>query len=135
MVAFGLFDTVCAGLPRVRWAPHEYAGRTICLVDRIGRRSGKVITIPLMYVPDDDAFYRVAAQGVAEQHPVWYYNLIESRTVTFQVQGRKGVMGVEMVSTEARPRVWDRCVECDPGYALYQARTERKMPVLICASP
>ena len=56
MVAFGLYDTVCAGLPRVRWAPHEYAGRTICLVDRIGRRSGKAITIPLMYVPDDDAF-------------------------------------------------------------------------------
>lgn len=82
MAAFGLFDTVCAGLPRVRWAPHEYAGRTICLVDRIGRRSGKAITIPLMYVPDDDAVYRVAAQGGAEQHPVWYYNLIESRTVT-----------------------------------------------------
>jgi hypothetical protein len=45
MVAFGLYDTVCAGLPRVRWAPHEYAGRTICLADRIGRRSGKAITI------------------------------------------------------------------------------------------
>ncbi|HAB46541.1 MAG TPA: hypothetical protein DCL32_06525 [Gammaproteobacteria bacterium] len=45
------------------------------------------------------------------------------------------MLGVETVSTEAGPRVWDRCVECYPGYALYQARTERKMPVLICASP
>ena len=43
----GLFDTVCAGLPRVRWALHEIrvAGRPICLVDGIGRRSGKAIMI------------------------------------------------------------------------------------------
>ena len=114
---------------------HQMKGRPICLVDMIGRRSGKRITVPLMYVPDGDEVYLVASQGGAAQHPVWYYNLIESRAVTLQVQGRKRVMRVETVSTEARPRVWDRCVECYPDYALYQARTERKIPVFVCSSP
>ena len=129
MVAFGLYDTVCAGLPRVRWAPHEYAGRTICLADRIGRRSGKAITIPLMYVPDDDAVYRVAAQGGAEQHPVWYYNLIESRTVTLQVQGRKRVMGVETVSTEG-----GRAFGIDASSTIQAMRSIRLEPREKCLS-
>ena len=64
---------------------HQMKGRPICLVDMIGRRSGKRITVPLMYVPDGDEVYLVASQGGAAQHPVWYYNLIESRAVTLQV--------------------------------------------------
>ena len=110
------------------------AGRPICLVDMIGRRSGKPVTIPLVYVPDADAVYLVASQGGAEQHPGWYHNLVESSTVTLQVEGRKRVMMVETVSTEARQRIWNRCVECYPDYALYQARTERQIPVFICSS-
>lgn len=104
---------------------HQMKGRPICLVDMVGRHSGKRVTIPLMYVPDGDEVYLVASQGGAAQHPIWHHNLIESSMVTLQVQGRKRVMVVETVSTEARPRVWDRCVECYPDYALYQARTER----------
>ena len=73
-----------------------------------------------MYVPDLDVLYLVASQGGAEQHPNWYYNLLESSTVTLQIQWRKQVMMVEIVSGEARQRVWDRCVECYPDYALYQ---------------
>ncbi|MBT7887078.1 MAG: nitroreductase family deazaflavin-dependent oxidoreductase [Gammaproteobacteria bacterium] len=44
-------------------------------------------------------------------------------------------MGVETVSTEAGPRVWDRCVECYPDYALYQTRTDRQIPFFVSTSP
>ncbi|MDG1925684.1 MAG: nitroreductase/quinone reductase family protein, partial [Pseudomonadales bacterium] len=61
----------------------------------------------------------VAEQGDAEQHPIWVYNLIESRAVILQVRGRKRVILVKTVSTEMRTRVWDRCVEWYPDDTLY----------------
>ena len=82
-----------------------------------------------MYVPDDDAVYRVAAQGGAEQHPVWYYNLIESRTVTLQVQGRKRVMGVETVSTEG-----GRAFGIDASSTIQPMRSIRLEPREKCLS-
>ena len=111
------------------------AGQPICLVHMTGRRSGKPITIPLMYVPDLDAVYLVASQGGAEQHPIWYYNLLDCSTITLQIQWRKQLMMVETVSAEARQRVWGRCVECYPDDALYQTRTDRQIPIFVCTSP
>ena len=76
-------------------------------------------------------FIRVAAQGGAEQHPVWDHPLIESRTVTLVRSKGESEQWRLRRSRPRRGRAFGIDASSrDPGYALYQARTERQMPVL-----
>ena len=45
------------------------------LLTTSGRRSGKPITMPLIYGEADGSYIIVASKGGAPQHPGWYLNL------------------------------------------------------------
>ncbi|MBL6687524.1 MAG: nitroreductase family deazaflavin-dependent oxidoreductase [Pseudomonadales bacterium] len=111
---------------------NRLAGRPICLVETMGRRSGKRIRIPLMYVPEGDRIYLVASQGGAPRHPVWFYNLTANPKVIIEAEGVRRSMTAEVLAGAARDKAWQRCVECYPDYETYRTRTERQIPVFEC---
>ena len=116
---------------RGRWM-NTLAGRPICLVEMIGRRSQKTITIPLMYVPDSERVYLVASQGGAPRHPAWYYNLIDNPTIVILAAGTRRAMRAEVIEGSAKSEVWRWCVECYLEYEVYRTRTNREIQVLVC---
>ena len=59
-------------------------GSPVCLVTMRGRKSGREITLPLMYTPHGDNVLLVASLGGSSRHPVWYHNLIAYPHVTIQ---------------------------------------------------
>jgi len=107
-------------------------GREICLVTMKGAKSGKIRTIPLMYVPYKDGICLVASLGGAPQNPVWYKNLIAHPEIEYQYRSTKKKVTAHLASDEEREEVWPICVEHFPQYADYKARTSRKIPVFIC---
>ena len=60
----------------------------VLLLTTTGRRSGKSRTVPLLYVPDGDAFVIVASQGGHDTHPAWYLNLLANPAATVQIGKR-----------------------------------------------
>jgi deazaflavin-dependent oxidoreductase (nitroreductase family) len=128
---FTRINVMVYGGSRGRWM-NTLAGRPICLVEMIGRRSQKTITIPLMYVPDSERVYLVASQGGAPRHPAWYYNLIDNPNVVILAAGTRRAMRAEVIEGSARSKVWRRCVECYPEYEVYRTRTDREIPVFVC---
>jgi deazaflavin-dependent oxidoreductase (nitroreductase family) len=48
------------------------------------------------------------------------------------VKGETLELRARLASAEEKAKVWPVCVEHYPDYALYQARTERDIPVFIC---
>ena len=107
-------------------------GSPICLVTMTGRKSGRRITMPLMYTPHQDRVLIVASLGGAPQHPVWYHNLIANPNVTIQDGKRVRSMLVRQAAPQEKAELWPVCVASYPEFADYQARTGRDIPLMIC---
>jgi deazaflavin-dependent oxidoreductase (nitroreductase family) len=106
-------------------------GKPVVILTTRGRRSGRVRKTPLMRVEQDGVYAVVASMGGAPRHPVWYYNLVASPSVTLQ----DGATIYEMTAREVRgaekARWWTLAVEAWPAYADYQERTDREIPVFV----
>jgi len=107
-------------------------GIPIIVVTMRGNKTGNVRKIALMRVEHDGEYALVASRGGSPTHPVWYYNLLaEPDNVLIQDGPEPFPVSVREVDGEERQRWWDRSVAVFPNYAVYQDRTERKIPVLV----
>ena len=110
-------------------------GIPVIIVTMKGVKSGKVRKIALMRVEHDGEYALVASYGGALKHPVWYHNLTADPDA---VQVQDGPEPFDVTVREAygdeRAAWWERAVAVFPNYAEYQAKTDRRIPVLI-ASP
>ncbi len=101
------------------------------LLTTTGRKSGKQITMPLIYGADGNSYVIVASKGGAPEHPAWYLNLQANAEVGLQVADKK-LRAVARTSTGAeRQRLWDMMSAVYPPYPEYQTRTEREIPVVV----
>ena len=102
----------------------------VLLLTTTGRRSGKFRTVPLLYVPDGEAFVIVASQGGHDTHPAWYLNLRANPAATVQIGNRVMNVTAEELTAEARDRMWAALVAVYAGYAEYRTRTSREFPII-----
>lgn len=109
----------------------ELQGKPCIVLWTKGRRSGNVRKTPLMRVNDGDRYAVIASLGGAPQHPVWYHNITADPNVTLQ----DGAVVRDYVAHEAegdeRATWWKTATQAWPDYDAYQAKTERKIPVLV----
>ena len=107
-------------------------GMPVVIVTMRGNKSGKVRKIALMRVEHDGEYALVASLGGAPNHPVWYYNLTANPDeVTIQDGPEPFPVTVREIDGDERDAWWERAVAAYPPYAEYQARTERRIPVLL----
>lgn len=111
---------------------NSFSGMPIILVKMKGAKSGKLLTIPLMYVPHSKGVILVASQGGAPKHPVWYHNLIKNPEVEVTQGGETRKLTARHVNSEEKAELWPTCVKHYPPYADYQTRTDRDIPVFLC---
>ena len=95
-----------------------------------GRRSGEPRKTPLSYTKDGDSYVVIASDGGSPRHPDWYLNLLDDPDAYVEVGGRRSHVQAETVTGDERDRLWRRAVRSYGGYAGYQARTERQIPVV-----
>jgi deazaflavin-dependent oxidoreductase (nitroreductase family) len=109
---------------------HEWRGVQTLLLTTRGRRSGKLRRTPLIYSRDGDRYVVVASYGGSPQHPDWYFNLSDEPRVTIQVG--PDVMPARAATAPGtdRERLWGQMTGIWPAYDEYQARTERRIPVV-----
>ena len=95
-----------------------------------GRRSGQPRQTPLSYTKDGDAYVVIASDGGSPRHPDWYLNLQDDPHADVDVGGRRLRVRAETVTGDERDRLWRQAVRSYGGYAGYQARTDRQIPVV-----
>ncbi len=95
-----------------------------------GRRSGQLRRTPLSFTKDGDAFVVIASNGGAPKHPDWYRNLLAHPEAEVTVAGATTPVLAETASGSERERLWRGAVSSYGGYAGYQARTPREIPVV-----
>ncbi|WFB08729.1 nitroreductase/quinone reductase family protein [Streptomyces sp. LX-29] len=107
-----------------------FEGARLLLLTTTGARSGARHTTPVGFLPDVERVLVIASAGGAPKHPAWFHNLVAHPRVTvedglFTYDARAVVLqGAE------RDEAFARAVESDPGWAEYQAKTERVIPVV-----
>src|SRR5215208_5816242 len=97
-----------------------------------GRRSGKerstMLAVPIV---DSDRLVLVASFGGDDRHPAWYLNLQANPEVRTTTAGSTRTMIARTATEEERAELWPQITSVFEGYARYQERTERPIPVVI----
>ena len=110
----------------------KFQGRPVALIEMTGAKSGKKITIPLMYVPHENGVIIVGSQGGAPKSPVWVKSVQKNPQIVAQYRGKRMNLVARQVGDEEKARLWPICVEHYHEFDDYQARTDRNIPVFDC---
>ena len=109
------------------------AGMPVVELRTIGRRSRRLRAVILSApVIDGDRVVLVASKGGDDRDPAWYRNLVASPSVELTMHGSTRRMTARTAGAEERAELWPRVVAAYPGYAAYQRRTTRQIPLVIC---
>ena len=97
-----------------------------------GRKSGREISVPLIYGRHGPAYVVIASKGGAPDHPDWYKNLVASPTCQIQV-GKDGYTArARTTSGDERTKLWAQLKEIYPPYDDYQRTAKgREIPVVV----
>jgi deazaflavin-dependent oxidoreductase (nitroreductase family) len=111
---------------------NKLMGDDVCFVTMTGARSGRTLTLPLMYVPYRDGVLLVASLGGAPKNPVWYHNLVAHPVIEVRHRGRRMKLGARLARPEEKPALWPICDQHYAPYADYRKRTTRDIPIFVC---
>lgn len=104
---------------------------TLLLTTR-GRKSGRDISIPLIYGTHGKAYVVIASKGGAPDHPDWYKNLVAEPNCRIQV-GKQGYKARARTATgEERAQLWSQLTKIYAPYDDYQrVAKDRVIPVVV----
>ena len=118
-------------ITRGKWG-WEPAGMPAIKLYTPGRKSGQeresMLTCPVV---DGDTFVIVASRGGDDFHPAWYLNLRDNPTVWVEAKNQPKHQRTARIGTSAeRAALWPSITEKYKGYAGYQERTDREIPIV-----
>ena len=98
-----------------------------------GRKSGLprscYLTTP---VHDTERVVLVASKGGDDRNPDWYQNLQSYPDAELVINGERRTVRARTAGAAEKAELWPKIVAAYQGYANYQQRTSRDIPVVIC---
>jgi deazaflavin-dependent oxidoreductase (nitroreductase family) len=94
---------------------------------RSGRRHSVMLTSPAQ---EGGAYVVVASRGGDDTHPAWFHNLVANPSVEVAVGGARQPMTARVANPEERARLWPQVTAKYKGYAGYQTKTDREIPLV-----
>lgn len=123
-----------------RWAYERSGGRIgaklgsrpMLLLHTVGRKSGERRTSALLYARDGQDLIVVASRYGGPINPGWYHNLLAQPDAEVRVGRQRLAVRAHVAEGAERERVWAIADEVNKGqYTVYQARTDRQIPVVV----
>ena len=109
----------------------QFEGAPMVLVTTIGAKSGKRRTTPLMSLPDADRLAIFASKAGAPTNPDWYHNVRANPAVTVEFGTETFDATATIAEGAERDRLFSKQAELYSGFAEYEAKTDRVIPVVI----
>jgi deazaflavin-dependent oxidoreductase (nitroreductase family) len=107
------------------------AGMPVLLLTTTGRRTGKRRTTPLTFLRDSTDLVVVASNGGSDRSPDWCLNLEHDPRAIVEIGTETLTVTSRTASAAERARLWPEVTAAYSGYARYQERTTREIPVLL----
>ena len=103
----------------------------LILLHHTGARSGQERVTPLAYQPVDGGYAIFASKAGAPENPAWFYNLQANPKATIEVGTETIPVTARVTGPDEREPIWARQKELQPGFAEYEQKTSRQIPVVI----
>ena len=111
-----------------------FEGAKLLLLTTTGAKSGEPRIAPMMYFPEPEGLFVIASKGGAPENPAWYHNLVARPEVRVEQATDHGIeefdATAEPVERNLRDRLYARFAERAPGFAGYQEKADRTIPVV-----
>ncbi|MGH2391224.1 MAG: nitroreductase family deazaflavin-dependent oxidoreductase [Chloroflexota bacterium] len=108
----------------------QFAGAPLLLLTTTGAKTGRKFTTPIMYLAEGDRRFVFASKAGAPTNPAWYHNLIANPRVTVELGEATFEANAVPVTGEERDRLYAQQARLYPGFAEYQEKTTRVIPVV-----
>lgn len=109
----------------------HFEGKPLLLLHTTGAKSGEERVNPVAYTKDGDKLVVIASKGGAPSHPDWYHNIVAHPHVTVEVGTEKIEATASVVQEPERRRLYDKMIQVMPGFAEYEKKTTRSIPVIV----
>ena len=107
-----------------------FAGSPLLLLTSTGAKSGEKRTTPMMYLADGDRWLVFASYAGAPNNPAWYHNLVAHPDAVIEVGSETVEVTAVVLKGDERDRLYAKQSELYPGFAEYQEKTSRVIPVV-----
>jgi deazaflavin-dependent oxidoreductase (nitroreductase family) len=108
-----------------------FEGAPVLLLHTTGAKTGQERVNPMMYAAIGDGFAVFASKGGAPTNPDWYYNLVANPHVTAEVGSQTIELTARVADDGTRAPIWEAWKKANPGFAEYEQKTTRKIPVIL----
>lgn len=105
-------------------------GSPVILLTTRGRRSGEPRTTPLMRIEHDGRLHVIASAAGSDSHPAWFHNLVAEPNVVVRDRDDVFAARAEVLDGKERDAAYAAAVEEMDGFADYERRTDRVIPVV-----
>jgi deazaflavin-dependent oxidoreductase (nitroreductase family) len=109
----------------------NFAGAPLLLLHTVGARSGHERVNPMMYQDLGGPVAVFASKAGAPTDPDWFHNLRANPDVTAEIGSETRAFRARIAVGEERERIWTKQKQDYPGFADYEAKTDRVIPVVI----
>jgi deazaflavin-dependent oxidoreductase (nitroreductase family) len=109
----------------------NFEGAPLLLLHTTGARSGQERVNPTMYQDLGGPVAVFASKAGAPTHPDWYHNLTAHPEVSAEIGTDTRRFRARTAAGDERDRIWARQKQDYPGFADYEAKTAREIPVVV----
>jgi len=107
-----------------------FEGAPLLLLHTVGAKTGQQRVNPMMYQAVPDGYAVFASKGGAPDNPDWYHNLLAHPRVTAEIGVRTVDLRARVAEGDEREKIWSAQKAAYPGFADYEQKTARQIPVI-----
>jgi deazaflavin-dependent oxidoreductase (nitroreductase family) len=108
-----------------------FAGATLLLLHTTGAKTGRERVNPMMYRQVGDSYAVFASKAGASTNPDWYHNLVANPAVRAEIGTQTLDLTARVAENAEREPIWAAQKADYPGFAEYETKTTRQIPVVI----
>jgi deazaflavin-dependent oxidoreductase (nitroreductase family) len=109
----------------------NFEGAPLLLLHTVGARTGQQRVNPMMYRKVGDNYAVFASKAGAPTNPDWYHNLVANPAVTAEIGTGTVQLQARVAGPDEREPIWSAQKAEYPGFADYESKTSRQIPVVI----
>ena len=109
----------------------QFEGAPLLLLHTTGAKTGKERVSPVMYRTDGDRLVVFASKAGAPTNPDWFHNIKAGGPVAIEIGKETVEVTARILEGDERERYWTRQKELMPGFADYEQKTSREIPVVL----
>ena len=110
----------------------NFTGAPMLILHTTGAKTGQERVHPLVHGTTDGGDVVIfASKAGAPSHPAWYLNLVANPAATIEIGTETRRVRARVAEGDEREQIWSKQKQAMPGFAEYEQRTTRQIPVVI----